>query len=150
MALSEAAWAGNVTIFGALGTVAFTGVASADMMEMALTDNVTLVEQKGGHGCVNGAVAVDQRDDLVLRFYPVPAQTEAGFKGVELPVPLTTVTVSRVAPYVGDTNSPLNSSIRLVGAVNKVYRYIGGGTITQTAEGLAVMNLPLRKWTKFS
>ena len=132
---------GNVTVYGAGGTVTFTGVASADMVSMAFADNFTLTEQENGDGNVCGAVASDQRYDMTLTFYPQPtAQTEAAWKAIALPSILDTVTITRTATSVLATAGNIPS------VMVTSFHYVGGGRMDLTASGLMTMTLPLRRY----
>lgn len=130
---------GNVTVFGANGDVAFTGVASADMVSMAFSDNFTATEQANSEGNVSGVVASDQRYDFSLTFYPIPsAQSDAGFKAIDLPGILNTVAVTQKTATVASGNLPSQ--------VVRNFHYAGGGRMDFTNNGLMTMTLPLRRW----
>lgn len=162
----------NVTIFGANGGIQITGIANADMISMAFSDDHDIVEQHNGVNAVTGVVAHNQRGDLTLTFYPLPGaaattttsagvtvdQLPASFQAIALPDPLSTVYVFRNTP------TPSNSSPAWVpdavaagsgtagqpkGGTNyRTYHYVGGGSMTLQPNGLLTMTLPLRRWVK--
>lgn len=162
----------NVTIFGSNGLVALAGIATADIISIAFTDDHTIVEQHNGVNAVTGAVAHNQKGDINLTFYPIPsdAVTEAKFAAQSIPVtidaadyaaiqvpePLSEVYLIRKSP-AETPSSPgqLPSSIAsgnstpgtAVGGTDyRRYWYIGGGTMNFTANGLMTMTLPCRRW----
>lgn len=139
--MADVTTTGKVTVFGAAGNVAFTGViASADMVSMAFSDNFTVTEQENSEGNAIGAVAHDQRYDFVLTFYPVPVTQDAtGWKAIALPAVFATVAVARKSPL---QNAAENVPTQLI----RNFQYVGGGRMEFTQSGLMVMTLPLRRW----
>ena len=137
---------GLVTVFGAnmgpnaAGLTAL-GIASADMISAALNNTFSDTEQPNSEGNTSGVVASNIRDDITLTFYPVPAQTEAGFKGVKLPPLGTVITLERTTPS-GGLAAPANVPSGILGT----YNYIGGGKMDFQQAGLMTMTLPLRRY----
>jgi hypothetical protein len=146
-------------VFGANGGIQIEGIADADMISAAFADNATVIEQHDSVNQVVGMVAHNQRDDFTLTFYPLPGaaavsttkgpvivdQLAASFQAIKLPQELAQVYVWRRVP---GANSPAQLPTRVAEdvATAKTYRYIGGGTMALTANGLMIMTLPLRKW----
>lgn len=154
---------GTVTIFGANGGVQIVGVADADTVSLAFSDEHTIVEQHNSRNVVTGAVAHNQRSDVTLTFYPLPSaaatsigstlltveQTEAAFRAIEMPTPLATVYVVRRTSTTGPDQLPTS----VAGGDAATYRkfsYVGGGTQNYTSTGLMTMTLPLRRWAAFA
>lgn len=136
--------AGTVTVFGASGSVAVTGAATSDTISIAFGDEADIVEQRNYRGNVVGLVAHNQRDEVSLSFYPIPSNvTEAGYKAIDLPAPLSSVTVTRNA--IPGTSYSLASPDRVVGATTRKYTYMSGGRIELSSNGLMVMTLPCRR-----
>jgi hypothetical protein len=136
----------NVTVFGANGTVALTGIASADMISIAFSDEATLVEQTNGINKVTGFVLHNQRDEISLTFYPIPVKAGADYaasdyQAITLPDPLATVTLTSGSPSSATSPDKLPTLV-----ATKSFTYIGGGTMNLTANGLMTMTLPCRKW----
>lgn len=130
---------GNVTVFGANGQVAFTGVASADMISMAFSDSFSSTEQQNSEGNVSGVVASDQRYDLSLTFYPLTAaSSDAQYKAITLPAILSKVAVTQKTATDVSGNVPSQ--------IIRDYHYIGGGRLELQQGGLMTMTLPLRRW----
>ena len=158
----------NVTIFGANGGVQIVGVADADTISIAFSDDHTLVEQHNSRNVVTGVVAHNQRSDLTITFYPLPkstaaaggtsfvtpGQAQADFEAIALPAPLAVVNLIRRQP--GETpSSPANLPTSVAGTTTdgstyRVYRYIGGGSMQFSSNGLMTMTLPLRRWAKIT
>lgn len=129
----------NVTVFGANGQVTFSGVASADMISMAFSDSFSTTEQQNSEGNVSGVVASDQRYDMALTFYPLPASaSDANYKAIALPAVLSTVAVTQRTASDASGNVPTQ--------MIRNYHYIGGGRMELQQSGLLTMTLPLRRW----
>lgn len=133
----------NVTVFGANGTVVLTGIASVDMISLAFSDEATLVEQANSVNKVTGFVLHNQRYDVNLTFYPIPASpyAAADYQAITLPDPLATVTLTSGSPSSATSPDKLPTLV-----ATKSFTYIGGGTMNLTANGLMTMTLPCRKW----
>lgn len=144
--MSDLYSAGNVTVTGANGVVTCTGFFNGgDIRDLGLSDNFAVLEQRSGLGNTVGVVALDQRDDLNLTFYPLPSSyTAAGYKAIDLPDPFSVVQIS------SGTTTSFNQAGVVVDRIAKKYLYVGGGSIAQTSEGLAVMTLPLRKYAEIA
>lgn len=151
----------NVTIYGANGGIQIAGIADADMISIAFSDDWTLVEQHDGLNKVTGVVAHNSKNDLNLTFYPLPGaaatstttapktvdQVSTSFQAIKLPDPLAQVHLFRRSP----TASPAQLPTSIAGGDYtdaRTYRYIGGGSMQFTANGLMTMTLPLRRWAR--
>ena len=137
---------GIITVFGAdmegsAGNKTTLGITSFNMISAGMTNSFTVTEKENSEGNTVGAVASDVRDDMMLTFYPVPAQTEAGFKGITLPPILTVITLSQMTPSGG-----LSVSGYIPTSVLGTYNYVGGGRMDFTQNGLMTMTLPLRRF----
>jgi hypothetical protein len=132
---------GNVTVFGANAAANISGITTYAMISSNYTHNFTATELENSEGNTMGAVANDPRDDLILTFYPIPAQTTAGFKAIDLPALLAVVTISQWTPPGG-----LGASGNIPAWIAGTYNYIGGGGMDLAANGLMTMTLPLRRF----
>jgi hypothetical protein len=138
---------GVVTIFGANGTVALSGVIAASAMSsIDFRDDTTVVEQKNGVNKTVGLAAHRFLQDINLRFYPIPlGSADTDFQNINLPAVFSTVRLTRNTPATGPGQLPTEVA-GMTGVDYSDYTYMGGGTITLAQEGFAVMTLPCRRY----
>lgn len=160
----------NVTVFGANGGVQLVGVASADMISIAFSDDYELVEQHNGVNVVTGVVAHNQKGNVNLTFYPIPLASAVtigtsaidlgvdvrdanDWKAITLPNPLDAVYVYRNAPSTSPGQVPdviasgSSTGGQPKGGTNyRTYHYVGGGSMVLTPNGLLTITLPLTRW----
>lgn len=138
---------GRVTVAGANGEVTYTGIIASDLINVGLSDQAVTLEQRSGLGYVHGVAFLDQQDALTISFYPLPtasSPTADDYRALDLPALGATVTVTGGTAATGSNAGVMMDRIGPVGG--KKYTYVGGGSITQTPDGLAVMSLPCRRY----
>lgn len=148
MALADLTAVGLVTVVGANGKVTYTGITSSDLIDATLTDTNTLIEQRNGLGNPVALAMIDQRDEMNISFYPLPTATnpaDTDYRALTLPALGSTVTITALAAASGSPAGVMVNRIGVITTGNK-YTYTGGGTITQTSEGLIRFNLPCRRY----
>lgn len=127
---------GLAAVFGAKGTVAYTGVSTTQNKKLGtpLDDEFNVVEGKDGAGEVFGVAASGRKHKITIVIVPVdptsPSSLATAASNIKLPDPLAKVTLAGFGNslYDGDWN------------------YIGGGKIDETDEGFLKVTLPCGRW----
>jgi len=136
---------GKITLIGANGSVTvISGWADVDISSIGLTHEGNVIEQPNGLGNTRGTAVLNERDRVNITFYPLPASLDAaGYSGLDLPPAGVTVTVAnKVAPNSPAAALAPNYAGQLAGRLRGDFLYLTGGSISQTADGAAVWNLP--------
>jgi hypothetical protein len=141
--MSEPTFIGRVYVWGLDGTLAYTGMSTAqnELQKLSYRDEIARHDSKDKKGETVGVQLWNPNPKTTVTFMPCEAMAAGSIANAKtrvlLPAKGSKVTLAAFPPTVGGAEILPNSASWI---------YFGGGEIEFTNEGEVVMTLPLEKF----